>query len=128
MRGSPPEFPSLAGISGRYSDSDMAKLIAAGSGRMPRSRLSTESIRAVVDYVRNGKDATIAPGIEIRSPIDQKYTIDGYNKFLDPDGYPAVQPPWGTLTAMDLSRGEIVWSIPLGEYPELAAKGLNNTG
>jgi len=128
MRGSPPEFPSLVGVSSRYTDSEMARLVAAGSGRMPRSRLSNESIRALVDYVRNGKDAALGPGVEARSPIDQKYTIDGYHKFLDPDGYPAMRPPWGTLTAIDLSSGEIVWSIPLGEYPELAAQGLNDTG
>src|SRR5262249_52369454 len=88
----------------------------------------SEAILAVIDYVRNGKDDAIAPGVEARSPIDQKYTIDGYNKFLDPDGYPAMLPPWGTLTAIDLRKGEIVWSIPLGEYPELAARGLHDTG
>jgi quinoprotein glucose dehydrogenase len=129
LRGSPPQFPSLAGISSSYSSSEMATLISNGLGRMPRSRLSAESILAVVDYVRTGKDNTVTTSNESdRWPIDQKYTIDGYNRFLDPDGYPAVQPPWGTLTAIDLSKGEIVWSIPLGEYPELAAKGLTNTG
>jgi quinoprotein glucose dehydrogenase len=129
MTGSPPKFPSLVGISARYSDSDMALLIRGGSGRMPRSELSSQAVRAVVDYVRTGKDSRVATtGEASPSPIDQKYTIDGYNKFLDPDGYPAVQPPWGTLNAIDLSKGEIVWSIPLGEYPELAAKGLKNTG
>ena len=61
-------------------------------------------------------------------PIEQKYGIDGYNKFLDPDGYPAVEPPWGTLNAIDLNKGEIAWKIPFGEYPELVAKGLRQTG
>ena len=61
-------------------------------------------------------------------PIEQKYRHDGYNKFLDPDGYPAVEPPWGTLNAIDLNKGEIAWKIPFGEYPELAAKGLRHTG
>jgi quinoprotein glucose dehydrogenase len=129
MRGSPPEFPSLVGLSSRYSNAEMANLISAGLGRMPRSQLAADSIQAVVDYVRNGKDLPVTTSSEAGlNPIDQKYTIDGYNKFLDPDGYPAIQPPWGTLTAIDLSKGEIVWSIPLGEYPELAAKGMNNTG
>jgi len=54
--------------------------------------------------------------------------MDGYNKFLDPDGYPAMKPPWGTLSAIDLNRGEIKWSIPFGEYPELVKAGLENTG
>jgi quinoprotein glucose dehydrogenase len=62
------------------------------------------------------------------SPILLKYTFDGYNRFLDPEGYPAVAPPWGTLNAIDLNKGEIRWQIPLGEYPELAAKGTPVTG
>ena len=47
---------------------------------------------------------------------------------LDPDGYPGIKPPWGTLTAIDLNLGTIVWQVPLGEYPELARQGIRNTG
>ena len=47
---------------------------------------------------------------------------------LDPDGYPAVKPPWGTLSALSLDTGEFLWQIPLGEFPELAQKGTRNTG
>ena len=57
-----------------------------------------------------------------------KYRFTGYEKFYDPDGYPAVAPPWGTLNAIDLNTGEYLWKIPLGEYPELAAKGMPHTG
>ena len=57
-----------------------------------------------------------------------KYRFTGYSKFLDPDGYPAVVPPWGTLNAIDLNTGKYLWKIPLGEYPELAAKGMKETG
>ncbi len=70
----------------------------------------------------------VQPSEKCPSPIDLKYRFDGYNKFLDPDGYPAVQPPWGTLNAIDLNTGEFAWKIPFGEYPELAEKGLRNTG
>jgi quinoprotein glucose dehydrogenase len=57
-----------------------------------------------------------------------KYRITGSRDFLDPDGYPAIAPPWGTLNAIDLNTGKYLWKIPLGEYPDLAAKGLTNTG
>jgi quinoprotein glucose dehydrogenase len=56
------------------------------------------------------------------------YRFTGYKKFLDPDGYPAVAPPWGTLSAINLNTGEYAWQIPLGEYPELVEKGIENTG
>ena len=57
-----------------------------------------------------------------------KYIFTGYRKFLDPDGYPAIAPPWGTLNAIDLKTGKYLWKIPLGNYPALAEKGMANTG
>jgi quinoprotein glucose dehydrogenase len=57
-----------------------------------------------------------------------EYRFTGYRRFLDPDGYPAVAPPWGTLSAIDLNTAEYAWQIPLGEYPELVEKGITNTG
>ena len=59
-------------------------------------------------------------------PVAPEFT--GYRKFLDPDGYPAVTPPWGTLNAIDLDTGEYLWTVPFGEYPELVARGLEATG
>jgi quinoprotein glucose dehydrogenase len=57
-----------------------------------------------------------------------RYTFSGYNKFVDPDGYPATAAPWGHLTAIDLKTGKFAWRIPFGEYPELVEKGLTGTG
>ncbi|HZF40304.1 MAG TPA: pyrroloquinoline quinone-dependent dehydrogenase, partial [Blastocatellia bacterium] len=107
-------------------------------GRMPAfSRIGGDAIRAIADYVLTGKDTAALMAESIPSPpnppnpMDLKYTMDGYNKFLDPEGYPAIAPPWGTLNAInlnDLNQGKIVWRIPFGEYPELAAKGIRDTG
>jgi len=56
------------------------------------------------------------------------YSFTGYNKFLTKEGYPAVNPPWGTLNAIDLNTGEYVWKIPFGEFEELKKKGIPTTG
>ena len=129
MRGTPPEFPSLVGLSGRISDEKVFKVVHDGGGRMPAfSNLNGEVIRAILAYVVHGSDSKVlTSGDKLKRvpQIDLKYGIDGYNRFLDPEGYPAVQPPWGTLNAINLNTGEIAWKIPFGEYPELA---LKNTG
>jgi hypothetical protein len=57
-----------------------------------------------------------------------RFVSTGYNRFLDPEGFPAVKPPWGTLTSIDLNRGAIAWQRPLGEYPELRQRGVPPTG
>jgi glucose dehydrogenase len=56
------------------------------------------------------------------------YDFTGFNRFVDPEGYPAVRPPWGKLVALDLDRQEIAWQVPLGEYKELTARGIPVTG
>ncbi len=125
--GAPPEFPSLIGLSDRYEEGTVKELIAGGQGRMPGfANLGHDQLEAVFEYVYYGKETTVKDSGP--SPLDAKYISDGYNKFLDKDGYPAIQPPWGTLTAIDLNSGKTAWKIPLGEYPELAAQGLTGTG
>jgi quinoprotein glucose dehydrogenase len=45
-------------------------------------------------------------------------------------GLPLVKPPYGSISAIDLNKGEIVWQVPHGETPDVvrnhpALKGLN---
>jgi quinoprotein glucose dehydrogenase len=56
------------------------------------------------------------------------YAFRGFQRWLDAEGYPAIKPPWGTLNAVDLNTGEIKWTVPLGEYEELTARGIPSTG
>jgi quinoprotein glucose dehydrogenase len=129
LKGSPPEFPALTGVADRHTRGEIAAIILKGSGRMPAfATMRPDALNAIVAYLATGEMSEVTAAPQSPWPIEQKYSIDGYNKFLDPDGYPAVQPPWGTLNAIDLNRGEIAWKIPFGEYPELAAQGLRNTG
>jgi quinoprotein glucose dehydrogenase len=129
LEGTPPEFPALAGVGDRYLSWEIMQLVAEGRGRMPGFRqLRGDPLRAVTEYITTGKDVAAAGGEVEPSPIDLKYRLDGYRKFLDPDGYPAIAPPWGTLSAINLDKGTIEWQIPFGEFPELARQGLRNTG
>jgi quinoprotein glucose dehydrogenase len=135
LAGSPPAIPSLVGLADRMSGADVAATIKNGKGRMPGfSNLSDDQTSALLSYVMSGggeneKGNSKKEMSSAGPPLPaMKYHFTGYNKFLDPEGYPAVAPPWGTLNAINLNTGEYVWKIPLGEYPELAAKGLKNTG
>ena len=56
------------------------------------------------------------------------YGIKGYLPFLDHEGYPAIKPPWGVLSAINLNTGEFAWQVPLGEHVELTARGVPRTG
>lgn len=127
LQGSPPSMPSLEKVGERLSAEAIAHTIQRGKGRMPGfPRLKGDSLTSLVAFLR-GEPVKEVVSAEA-SPSLMKYRFTGYRKFLDPDGYPAVAPPWGTLNAIDLNTGQYKWKIPLGEYPELAAAGVKNTG
>ena len=128
-RGAPPSFPSLVGIGERQSRQQIAAIIREGTGRMPGFSYLGRGVNEIVEYLLTGKDTGVVdPKVAQSDPNWQKYRNQGYILFRDPDGYPPLTPPWGTLNAIDLNKGEIRWQIPLGEYPELVAKGIKDTG
>jgi glucose dehydrogenase/mono/diheme cytochrome c family protein len=130
--GIPPAFPALTGIEKRLPRQQVEDLIHKGKGTMPAiPDLQDGELDALMNYLGVTENASapaaVKPGSgEGGDPL--KYRFTGYRKFLDQDGYPAITPPWGTLNAIDLNSGKYLWKIPLGEYPELAAKGIKNTG
>jgi len=133
-KGSPPEFPSLVNVGSRLTEMDMLYMIQSGGGRMPSfASLRLEQVISLIGYLRSRIDvranSTAENKVALNKPSARAaYIFDGYNKFLDPGGYPAVAPPWGTLSAIDINTGKYVWKQPFGEYPELAAKGFGKTG
>lgn len=128
MAGSPPDVPSLAGLGRRRSLADIERIIRAGQGRMPAfGALNAAAIEGLTEYLSTGIDRPIEAMADGATPL-LRYRAATNAKFLDPDGFPAVAPPWGTLNAIDLNEGDITWQVPLGEIPALAAQGLTNTG
>ena len=142
--GSPPQFPSLIGVDKRLSDAAIAEVIHGGKGRMPSyPNLEGDSLDGLLEYLRTGgtpADGAVGPRAETTSSKTEatsrsggkdaeiKYNFTGYRKFLDPEGFPAIVPPWGTLNAIDLNTGKYLWKVPLGQYPALVSKGLKDTG
>jgi quinoprotein glucose dehydrogenase len=55
--------------------------------------------------------------------------VNPYGFFRDLTmGAPPLGPPWSQITAYDLNKGTILWQVPNGDAPELAARGIRNTG
>jgi quinoprotein glucose dehydrogenase len=119
--------PSLLDVAQRRSREEMAKIIREGTGRMPAfaEMFGAAAINDMVNYLVTGHAVADTSATK---PTFLKYRNNGDPIFLDHEGFPGISPPWGTLNAIDLNKGEIRWSIPFGEYPELVAKGLKNTG
>jgi quinoprotein glucose dehydrogenase len=127
LAGSPPDSPSLLKIGARLNFAQIVSTIRDGKGRMPGfPNLTSEQMNAIADFLASRQSKELASSDS--PPPAMKYHLTGYNRFLDPDGYPAVAPPWGTLNAINLNTGEYLWKIPFGEYPALAGTGPRNTG
>ena len=101
---------------------------------MPAFRhLEAEEQAAIATYVLGAGPAADKP-FENRKPTPMEvfrripYNISGYNRFLSTSGKPAIAPPWGTLNAIDLHTGELVWKTVLGEDAELKSRGVDTTG
>lgn len=127
LRGAPPSIPSLERVAERLSSDDVKNMIANGGGRMPGfPHLQSTALDALVTYLMSGEDIAPKGGVETASALAYRFT--GYRRWLDPEGYPPIAPPWGMLNAIDLNTGEYAWRIPFGEFPELLAQGMKNTG
>lgn len=125
--------PSLLNVQARYKDPDLLSLINTGRRMMPAfNQLEDQEKEAIVSFIVESKGRQKKAFKMSARPVDTflnlPYGVTGYYKFLSPEGYPAIRPPWGTLTAINLHTGEYVWKTTLGEYPELKAKGVPPTG
>ncbi|MEO9892117.1 PQQ-binding-like beta-propeller repeat protein [Aurantibacter sp.] len=124
-------YPSLVDLEKKLSMEEALSIINNGKGFMPGFKhISEKEKKGVVNYIFNQQRETEdvhEMGMD-SNQRNSKYTHTGYNRFYDHEGYPAIKPPWGTLTAIDLNKGEIKWQVPLGEYDELTKRGIDKTG
>lgn len=128
-------FPSLLDIGGSRSKEYVANIIEKGKGMMPGfPKFNEKQKAALVAFLYDEEEERPVekePGVastDKNKKTAASYSISGYSKFLDKNGYPAVKTPWGTLNAINLNTGEYVWKVPYGETPELEAKGTPQTG
>ena len=117
--------PPLRGVRHRMGENEIHNLIKSGRNTMPAMPfLTEEQLHVLTDFLLC-KDRQGQP---LKSPPSASWTFSGFIKVQDPNGYPACSPPWGTLNCIDLNSGKIAWKVPLGEYSELAEKGIPTTG
>jgi len=128
-------FPTLVNIAAKMKKNDIVQLLQNGRGVMPAfaflNDAQKESVAGLLvgdekaaSTANAGRDGASDPNAIGLEP----YSHTGYNRWLDTNGYPNVKPPWGTLNAINLNTGEFEWSVPLGEFPELTARGVPPTG
>ncbi len=125
--------PSLVNISSKLDKKSFLDLVNSGRRMMPAFQyLDDIEKEAIASYIldikeeqQNGFNKTVS---EVEKFRKLPYNISGYNKFRSKEGLPAIAPPWGTLTAIDLNSGKHVWKEVLGQDKEMEALGAENTG
>jgi quinoprotein glucose dehydrogenase len=133
--GQPPAVPSLVEVSSRLSADQIRSVVTHGRGPMPAfSRLSEASLDSLLAYLSHPERApaqsNVTPSQDASVPLppEKLRYRSSFGFMFTSSGLPAIAPPWTTLTAYDLNEGSVSWQVPLGEVPELAAKGFTNTG
>ncbi len=123
-------YPDLRKVAGKFTKKELVALISKGKGFMPAfNQLKVQQKEALVGYLLESHSVTAGNHEDTGADTSLvPYTFTGYNRFVDRQGYPAVKPPWGTITAIDLNKGTILWQVPLGEFAELTARGIPPTG
>lgn len=117
----------LTDVATRLKMPDVLAVLEAGKGVMPSfAFLSKKQREAVAAYLLGLDEGADDVDAAVFDAVPYGHT--GYNRFFDPEGYPAVKPPWGTLNAIDLNTGEYLWTTRLGEFAELTARGIPKTG
>jgi len=137
LQGHGTAYPSLVNIEKKYNELQVSQIVANGRNMMPSFKQITDDDKtALMAFLLKLPEKPSDAKIISKEPAETNkttvnsipYTMNGYNRFTDKNGYPGIKPPWGTLDAVDLTSGKLLWKVPLGEFPELTKKGIPITG
>ncbi len=123
-------YPALTDIGKKYNKEEIIKLLNSGKGFMPAfQNLHKDEKLSIIAFITGEAPVTDLKETsrDTKTPLIP-YTHTGYNRFVDQQGYPAIKPPWGIISAIDLNKGDILWQVPLGEFKELTDRGIPITG
>jgi quinoprotein glucose dehydrogenase len=132
--GDEPTYPSLTGLRHRMTKEVALDKIKKGGGKMPAfASVIKGREKAILAFLyerepQSSNTVTKFESGKTRNGADKYLNITAYGHFRAPDGNPALSPPWGTLSAVNLSTGDYVWQIPLGNDEKRQAKNEPETG
>ena len=122
-------YANLTKIDQTHTQHIIGEINSNGKGKMPGfPNISKEEKKHLLDYLFGVEKKTGEDSGNPTSFQQDLYKFTGYNKFLDDNGLPAISPPWGTLTAINLNTGKHIWQTTFGITPELPNQDTNPTG
>jgi quinoprotein glucose dehydrogenase len=134
-RGDGSRTPSIVDVTTRRTAEEIKQVIEHGKGFMPAfPTLTGAQKNAVIAYLAGR--VVVAPPAPARTDdprpaegaVPSRFQFLGYERWRDAEGYPAIKPPWGTLSAIDQNTGEYRGRITLGEPAALKRRGVPPTG
>ena len=126
-----PASPSLENVRDRLTREQVLALMETGRGQMPSfASFSTQEKTAIVAFLYGDgqEDMIEVKDLKLSFANEIPFVMTGHHEWKDPEGFPVNKRPWGQLHAVDLDAGKVKWSVPLGTYPKLEARGLPATG
>ncbi len=129
LAGQPPSVPSLVDLGARLNRKQLESMVTHGKGLMPGfPGMTKDDLARLSAFLFSESPRVASKNTAMTGSRPTERYRSGFGFMLASNGLSPIAPPWTSLTAYDLNSGTIRWTIPLGDVPELAAKGIKATG